>query len=113
MEMAHDPEEFASRVFVAITSLEDRLGQRMDRIEQKLDATRDEMHSHFDTIYQRLDLLKTEYHMLVEAVRRVEASLVEIGVDRAAMRREIEALKERVAVLEARLNELDADTHDA
>ena len=83
---------------------------------------------HFDRIYTRLDRLETEYYSLVAAVDRIEHRLdnveqrlgkIEVcldGIDqkldkeisiREIIEREIKDLKERISVLQDRIDDLE------
>ena len=75
--------------------------------EQRL---RDTTLSHFDTIYRRFDRLEVEYHALAAAVGRIE---LRIGAaDRepspVSIADELRQLRERVAELQRRIDEIEA-----
>lgn len=82
----------------------------------KIDPFRDETISHLDAIYQRLGRLEDEYHLLVEAVRRLEERMDRVEarlgaieeIIKVEIRNEIDEIKARIAKLQERVAELEA-----
>jgi hypothetical protein len=59
---------------------------------------------HFDAVYHRFDRLETEYHMLVEGLRRVEQQVASDAGEREAVRAQIRGLEDGMADLRSRLS---------
>jgi len=76
-------------------------------VHDAITPLRDEMLTHFDAVYHRLDRLETEYHMLVAAVARIEKQIAEM--QKHDVRRELAEIKARVALLEERIEQLEAE----
>ena len=79
-----------------------------ERLRSEINEFRRDIDSHFDALYQRFDRLETEYHMLVEGLRRVERAIGEGDKDRLALRTEVAELRASVATLAERVKELEA-----
>jgi chromosome segregation ATPase len=60
--------------------------------------------THFDAVYQRFDRLETEYHMLVEGLRRVERQVATDATERSAIRAQIRNLEDGMTDLRSRLS---------
>ena len=90
---------------------------RFDKIDKQLeenDKQFNDLLNHFDQIYNRLDRLETEYFTITAGLQRVEKQLV--GIDdkldkeiaiRERLEREISDLKQRVAVLQRKIEEIE------
>lgn len=89
--------------FLAIDHRFDAIDQRFDTIDEKFR----EVFGHFDEIYRRLDRLEQEYYAVVQALRRIEGLLTDEIGRREVLERSLQELKEQVAVLQARINELE------
>lgn len=89
--------------FLAIDHRFDAIDQRFDTIDEKFR----EVFGHFDEIYRRLDRLEQEYYTIVQALRRIEGLLADEIGRREVLERSLQELKEQVAVLQARINELE------
>ncbi len=59
---------------------------------------------HFDAVYHRFDRLETEYHMLIEGLRRVEQQVASDAGEREAIRAHIRGLEDGMADLRSRLS---------
>jgi chromosome segregation ATPase len=59
---------------------------------------------HFDAVYQRFDRLETEYHMLVEGLRRIEQQVTTDAVEHEAIRAQIRGLESAMTELRSRLS---------
>ena len=92
--------EFLGRQFTAID-------QRFDSLQQHIDERFREGFGHFDEIYRRLESLEQEYHAVLQALRRFEGLLVDEAGRREMLERGVEELKRNVALLQARLEELE------
>ena len=95
--------EFLGRQFSAID-------RRFDAIDRQLDAHDErfrEILGHFDAIYKRFERLEQEYYAIVEGLRRIEAILTDERARREVLERGLADLKERVALLQARIDELE------
>jgi len=66
-----------------------------------------EMLGHFDEVYRRLERLEQEYLATTSALRRIEALLVDESARRELVERDLARLKENVAVLRARIDEIE------
>ena len=94
-----------------LDGMELRFGQRFAtmelRFEERLQELRSDMLSHFDQLYGRLERLEGEYHAITAALRRIEALLVDERARREIVERDLATLKENVAVLRARIAEIE------
>src|SRR5712692_9678590 len=102
------------RRFDTIDQRFDIVGQRfetMDRhfdtIDRRFDELRAELLGHFDEIYRRLERLEQEYHAITQALRRIEAMLADERVRRDILERDLATLRENVAVLNARIEDIE------
>ena len=95
------------RRFESIDQRLDSMDQRFESIDQQLRELRAEMLGHFDELYRRLEHLEQEYHAITSALRRIEALLVDESARRELVERDLAKLKENVAVLRARIDEIE------
>ncbi len=79
----------------------------MDRRFDAIDEKFREVLGHFDEMYRRLERLEQEYYAIVQALRRIEALLAGEKGRRELLERSVEELKRDVAVLQARIDELE------
>ena len=86
-----------------IASLERRVDDGFAQVDEKFR----EAPGHLDEIYRRLERLEQEYHMISQQFRRIEASLADDLGRRQIMERDLAELKERVGLLQGRINELE------
>ena len=93
--------------FAAVSRRFDAIDGRFDSLEQRIDERFREVFGHFDEIYRRLDVLEQEYHAVLQALRRIEGLLADEIGRRAMLERGVEELKQNVARLQARLEELE------
>jgi chromosome segregation ATPase len=89
------------------------LGARFEAIDRRFDASdrrlaefRQEILGHFDEIYRRLERLEQEYHAITQALRRIEALLADERGRREILERDLETLRENVAILKARIDDI-------
>lgn len=87
--------------------LEQRLGDRIDAVDAKVDSFRRETLAHFDAIYKRLEPIESEYHLLVAAVRRLEERVGSLERRIDALESRVGELERRIAALEVRVGDLD------
>jgi len=86
------------------------IDRRFDGIERRLDAHDErfrEILGHLEAIYGRLERLEQEYYAIIEGLRRIEAILTDERARREVLERGLAELKERVALLQARIDELE------
>ena len=86
------------------------MDRRFDAVERRLDAHDErfrEILGHLEAIYGRLERLEQEYYAIVEGLRRIEAILADEQGRREILERGLAELKERVALLQARIDELE------
>src|SRR5712692_6207791 len=83
------------------------MDRHFDTIDRRFDELRAELLGHFDEIYRRLERLEQEYHAITQALRRIEAMLVDERVRRDILERDLATLRENVAVLNARIEDIE------
>ncbi len=83
------------------------IDRRFDAIDLRFDDLREEILGHFDEIYRRLERLEQEYQTITQALRRIEALLADERVRREILERDLAALRENVAVLNARIDDIE------
>jgi len=93
--------------FIAIDRRFDAIDQRFDAIDEKFR----EVFGHFDEIYRRLERLEQEYYAVLQALRRIEGLLTDEIGRREVLERGLEELKRQVALLQARIDELEQRLH--
>ena len=97
--------------------IREQIEPRFDKIDKKLeenDRKFNDLLNHFDPIYNRLDRLETEYFTITAGLQRVEKQLVgieekldkEIDI-RERLEGEISDLKQRVVVLQRKIEEIE------
>ena len=96
-------------IVAALSKLEESLVERLTtRFDQRFGELRLDVNARFDAFEARLERLETEYQMIVAALRRIEESLAEDRGERTRLLTEVAELKKRVALLDARIRELEA-----
>ena len=83
------------------------IDQRFESMDQQIRQLRAEMLGHFDELYRRIERLEQEYLNTTSALRRIEALLVDESARREIVERDLARLKENVAVLRARIDEIE------
>ncbi len=83
------------------------IDRHFDTIDRRFDELRAELLGHFDEIYRRLERLEQEYHAITQALRRIEAMLADERVRRDILERDLATLRENVAVLNARIEDIE------
>jgi chromosome segregation ATPase len=96
--------EFLGRQFTAID-------RRFAALEERVEQGFRDVTGHFDAVYARFDRLEQEYFAIVEALRRIETTLTDERVRREALERGLAELRERVGLLQARIDELERRLH--
>jgi chromosome segregation ATPase len=96
------------------------LGRRFDAIGHEFVAVRQsisefraevaerfrEVYGHFDEVYRRIERLDQEYYAITQSLRRIEAILDSEQGRRIALERDLADLRQRVAGLEDRVDQI-------
>ncbi len=98
--------EFLGQQFGAID-------RRFEALERRVDDGFRDVLGHLDAIYQRLERLEQEYAAVLEGVRRIEALIGNEQTRRKALEQGLASLKERVALLQARIEDVERRLHDS
>jgi uncharacterized membrane-anchored protein YhcB (DUF1043 family) len=85
----------------------ENIDRRFDAVDRRFDELREEMLGHFDEIYRRLERLEQEYQAISQALRRIEGRLVDERGRREILERDLATLRENVAVLTARIEDIE------
>lgn len=102
--------------FVVIDRRFDAIDRHFDAIDQRFEAQDErfrEILGHLEAIYGRLERLEQEYHAIVEGMRRIEALLGDERTRREMLERGLAELKERVGLLQARIDEMERRLRDS
>ncbi len=83
------------------------IDRRFETIDRRFDELRQEILGHFDEVYRRLERLEEEYQAITQALRRIEALLADERVRREILERDLATLRENVAVLSARIEDIE------
>ena len=81
--------------------------RRLTEMDQRFTGRFDEINGHFDEIYRRLERLEQEYQAITQALRRIEAGMADERGRREILERDLAELKRHVAVLQARIEEIE------
>lgn len=81
--------------------------RRFEGLHEEFVSLRSDMLHHFDQLYRRLERLEQEYQAITQALRRIEAFLADEGGRREILERDLAALRENIAVLTARIDEIE------
>jgi chromosome segregation ATPase len=95
------------RRFAIVGERFESMDRRFETIDRRFDELRAELLGHFDEIYRRLERLEQEYHAITQALRRIEALLVDERVRREILERDLATLRDNVAVLNARIEDIE------
>ena len=95
------------RRFDAIDRRFEAIDRRFEAIDLRFDELRAEMLGHFDELYRRLERLEQEYVAITQALRRIEAALLDDRARRDRLEQDLASLRENVAVLRARIDEIE------
>jgi chaperonin cofactor prefoldin len=99
--------QFLGPRFETIDRRFDAIDRRFDAMDHRFDEFRAEILGHFDEIYRRLERLEQEYHATTQALRRIEALLADERGRREILERDLATLRENMAVLNARIEDLE------
>jgi len=83
------------------------LERRVDEGFAEADEKFGEVLGQLEEIYRRSERLEQEYLVILQQLRRIEASLVDDLGRRQALERDLAELKERVGMLQSRINDLE------
>lgn len=83
------------------------IDQRFGDLGHALAELRADMLGHFDELYRRVERVEQEYHAVTQALRRIEALLVDERGRRQILERDLSILREHVALLEPRISEIE------
>ncbi len=103
----HDLITFLGERFEVIDQRFETMDRRFEMIDQRFDELRAEILGHFDELYRRLDRLEQEYVAITQALRRIEAALLDERTRRERLEQDLASLRENVAVLRARIDDIE------
>jgi chromosome segregation ATPase len=83
------------------------IDQRLEAIDRRFDARRGEILGRFDEIYRRLERLEQECQAITQTLRRIEALPTDERSRREILERDLATLRENVAVLNARIEDIE------
>jgi chromosome segregation ATPase len=95
------------RRFEAMDRRFEAIDRRFDAMEHQLAELHTEILGHFDELYRRLERLEQEYTAITQALRRIEAALIDERGRRERLERDLGTLRENVAVLKAQIEALE------
>ena len=98
---------FLGERFETIERRFEAIDRRFDAMDRRFDELRAEMLGHFDEIYRRLERLEQEYQAITQTLRRIEALLADERARREILERDLATLRENVAVLNARIEDIE------
>ena len=99
--------ETIDRRFDAMDHRFDAIDRRFDAMDRRFDELRAEILGHFDELYRRLERLEQEYVAITQALRRIEAVLLDEGARRERLEQDVASLRENLAVLRARVDDIE------
>ena len=99
--------ETIDRRFEAIDRRFDAMDRRFDAMDRRFEEFRAEILGHFDELYRRLERLEQEYVAITQALRRIEAVLLDEGARRERLEQDVASLRENLAVLRARIDDIE------
>jgi uncharacterized membrane-anchored protein YhcB (DUF1043 family) len=83
------------------------IDRRFEAIDRRFDELRGEILGHFDEVYRRLERLEQKYQAITQTLRRIEALLADERVRREILERDLATLRENVAVLNTRIEDIE------
>ena len=83
------------------------IDRRFETIDRRFDELRAEILGHFDELYRRLERLEQEYVAITQALRRIEAVLLDEGARCERLEQDVASLRENLAVLRARVDDIE------
>ena len=99
--------ETIDRRFDTIDRRFDAFDRRFEAFDRRIDALRGEILGHFDELYRRLERLEHEYQAMTQTLRRIEALLAHERARREILERDLATLRANVAVLNARIEDIE------
>jgi chromosome segregation ATPase len=99
--------EAIDRRFEAVDQRFEAMGRRFEGLHEEFVELRGDMLRHFDQLYRRLERLEQENQAITQALRRIEAHLADEAGRREILERGLATLRENVAVLKARIDEIE------
>jgi chromosome segregation ATPase len=99
--------QFLGERFATIDRRFEAMDRRFETVEGQIHELRAEILGHFDELYRRIERLEQEYQAITHALRRIEALLVDERARREILERDLATLKENLAVLRARIDEIE------
>jgi chromosome segregation ATPase len=85
----------------------DAIDRRLEALEAELVEFRRDVLEHFDALYGRLERLEQEHVAVTQGLRRIEAALLDDRRRREQLERDVAALRENVAVLRTRIEDIE------
>lgn len=83
------------------------IDRRFEALERRVDDGFRDVLGHLDAIYRRLERLEQEYAAVLEGLRRIETLIGDERTRREALERGLAGLRERVALLQARIEDVE------
>src|SRR3990167_396994 len=99
--------EFLGRQFTEIDHRFGEMDRRFSEVDLRFTELRHDILGHFDEIYRRFERLEQESHAITQALRRIEAGLADERGRREILERDLAALKQHVAALQSRIEEIE------
>lgn len=99
--------ETIDRRFDTIDRRFDAFDCRFEAFDRRIDELRGEILGHFDELYRRLERLEQEYQAITQTLRRIEALLADERARREILERDLATLRANVAVLNARIEDIE------
>jgi chromosome segregation ATPase len=99
--------ETVDRRFDTIDRRFDAFDRRFEAFDRRIDELRGEILGHFDELYRRLERLEHEYQAITQTLRRIEALLADERARREILERDLATLRANVAVLNARIEDIE------
>jgi chromosome segregation ATPase len=99
--------ETIDRRFETIDRRFETIDRRFDTIDRRFNELRADIFGHFDEVYRRLERLEQEYQAITQTLRRIEALLADERARREILERDLATLRENVAVLNARIEDIE------
>jgi len=99
--------DFLGRQFTEVDRRFGEVNRRFDEVDLGFTELRQEMLGHFDAIYHRFERLEQEYYAITQALRRIEAGLADERGRREILERALAELKQHVAGLQSRIEEIE------
>ena len=99
--------ETIDRRFDAVDRRFDVVDWRFEAVDRRFDERRGDFLGHLDDVYRRLERLEQEYQAITQTLRRIEALLADERARREILERDLVTLRENVAVLNARIEDIE------